>query len=317
MKKSFNIDFVGKKKIFFSLTAIVMAIMLVAVIFIGPKLDISFSGGTILSYTYVGEPDFTAIEALAEDQLGLELVLTQQDSLLGERNSFDLTSTGATGVDGDLLAALDAKMMESYPDLDLESSVTSVDPTIGQEFFLKCLVAVGFAALLVICYVALRFKRISGWSAGVMAIGALLHDTFFVFGTFVLFGLPINDSFIAVVLTILGYSVNDTIVVYDRIRENNNLHGKSLNHRELVNLSINQSLSRSINTTITTVTTMLVVCVVAMIMGVDSIISFALPMAVGLLVGTYSTICLAGPWWVMWQEHKLKRKAKGPHQKTA
>lgn len=307
MKKAFNFDFVGKRKIFFTITASVMAVMLLAVIFVGPNLDISFKGGTILSYSYTGDVDADVILETAEEVLGQDLSVNVKTSLLGDKDSIELTLEEDTGVDSAVQTELTDLLMETYPDNDLELSVTSVNPTIGTEFLIKCLVSVAFAALIIICYVALRFKKISGWSAGAMAIGALLHDTFFVFGTFVLFGLAIDDSFIAVILTILGYSVNDTIVVYDRIRENRNLYGDKKTPAQLVNMSINQTLSRSINTTITTVTTMLVVTIVAMLMGVSSIVSFSLPMCIGLLVGTYSTICLAGPWWVMWQEYKEKK----------
>lgn len=315
MKKTFNFDFIGKKKIFFIITAVVMVIMLTGIVVIGPNLDIRFKGGTILSYSYVGDVDYNEVEKIAEDVLQQQLSVTGKTSLLGERDSFDITLNSATGVSADLQTQLNNQLIEKYQGNEIEMlSVTSVNPTIGQEFFLKCLISVAFAALLVILYVAFRFKRISGWSAGVVAILALVHDVIFVFGTFVLFGLPINDSFIAVALTILGYSVNDTIVIYDRIRENRKLYGASKPVAELVNLSINQTLTRSINTSLTTVTTMLVVCVVAMLMGVNSIVSFALPMCVGLVTGTYSTVCLAGPWWVMWQEHKEK-KAKQARKK--
>jgi len=118
-----------------------------------------------------------------------------------------------------------------------------------------------------------------------------------------MFKIPINDSFIAVTLTIIGYSINDTIVIYDRIREN----APSFTRKpfeDLIDTSINQSLSRSINTSIATSASILIVCIFAYIYNIDSIKSFALPMLVGIISGCYSTVCLAGPMLVMWHNKK-------------
>lgn len=308
-RKQFNIDFMGNRKKFFTLSIVFAVISLLGVLFIGPKLDITFSGGTIISYTYDGELSETEIQNIAQDSLGMDLSVGMKSSLMGQSDSFDLTLTEITGITPEMENDLTEALTEQYPDHNIQMlSVTSVKPTIGREFFLKCLVAVLITAVLITIYVAIRFKQLSGWSAGVFAILALLHDLFFIFGVFVICGLSINDNFIAVILTILGYSVNDTIVVYDRIRENNHLYGKSISRTELINKSLNQTLKRTINTTITTVSTMVVVCIVAVLTGVTSIISFALPMIVGLLVGTYSSVCIAAPLWATWQERSAKKR---------
>ena len=133
---------------------------------------------------------------------------------------------------------------------------------------------------------------------------ALLHDVMYVFAAFVLFRFPIGDSFIAVALTILGYSINATIVVYDRIRENKRLLGSKVTVDEVVNVSINQSLTRSINTTVSTVIAMGTVCVISVIYHVESILVFSLPMLIGMVAGAYSSVCLAGPLWATWQNYK-------------
>jgi preprotein translocase SecF subunit len=156
-------------------------------------------------------------------------------------------------------------------------------------------------------YVAFRFKKIGGLSAGAMAVLALVHDVIVAFGVFVIFRIPINDNFIAVVLTILGFSLNDTIVIYDRIRENETLVGKQMGLGELMDLSVNQSFSRSLVTSVNAILAMIVVTVVAMIYSVDTIISFSFPLIIGLISGSYSSICLAGPLWVKWQEYKANR----------
>lgn len=158
-----------------------------------------------------------------------------------------------------------------------------------------------------IIYIAIRFKRISGWSAGVTAVIALLHDVAMVYATFVIFRMPLDDNFIAVALTILGYSINDTIVVYDRVRENKRIYGKSLNTAELMNKSLNQSLSRSIHTSVTTIMAMTIVLIISIIFGIESIFTFAFPMIIGMISGVYSTLCISSSLWVDWQNHKEKR----------
>ena len=161
---------------------------------------------------------------------------------------------------------------------------------------------------MLIIYIAVRFKKIGGWLAGICAIIALLHDCIIVYGTFIVCSMPINANFMAVVLTILGYSINNTIVIYDRIRENSKLYGKKMPREENVNLSINQSLTRSINTSLTTVVAMLAVTIVAAVYGVTSIISFSLPVMVGMIAGTYSSVCLVSVLWSYFEGKKDAHK---------
>jgi len=155
----------------------------------------------------------------------------------------------------------------------------------------------------VVIYVWIRFRRMGGLSAGVMALVALLHDILIVFFTCVLLKIPIGDSFIAVALTIIGYSINDTIVIYDRIRENSRTY-KKLPVDTITDLSINQSFTRSVNTNLAVLISVSAVYILAFSHSIDSIQNFALPMAIGAISGCYSTICIAGPLWVMWQKRK-------------
>jgi preprotein translocase subunit SecF len=162
-----------------------------------------------------------------------------------------------------------------------------------------------------VIYIALRFKKIGGWRAGVCGILALLHDCIAVYGTFIICGMSINANFMAVVLTILGSSINNTIVIYDRVRENETLYGSKMPLTELANLSINQSITRCIWTSLTTFVSMVVVSAVALGMGVESIISFSIPMAVGIVCGTYSSICLTVPLWITLRGTHRKAKKTG------
>ena len=155
---------------------------------------------------------------------------------------------------------------------------------------------------------AFRFKKIGGWSAGVFALVALLLDVSNVYFTFIICRLPIDSNFIAVALMILGYSLNDTIVIYDRVRENRRLSSPKTDIGDIVNKSINQNLSRTINTSITTFAAITVVFIVSLIFDLPSVTSFALPMMVGIVSGCYTTNCIVGPLWVMWKKHGKKKK---------
>ena len=153
-------------------------------------------------------------------------------------------------------------------------------------------------------YIGIRFRKIGGVSAGIFATFALIHDILIAYLAYVIFQIPLNDNFIAVVLTILGYSINGTIVVYDRIRENERKFGNNMTINEIVNTSVNQTFNRNVFTTLSTLIAVTCIAVVAKINGLDSIISFAFPMAIGLLSGFYSSVLLSSPLWAWWRSKK-------------
>ena len=186
------------------------------------------------------------------------------------------------------------------------TGVTSVAPTIGTSFFLKSLYALLLASVLVIIYVGIRFRNIGGVVAALTALAALVHDAAIVYFTDVILRIPLDLNFIAVVLTILGYSLNDTIVIYDRVRENSKIYGSSITNTELINLSITQSFKRSLITSISTFIAIMSIAIVAAVAGLNSILSFAIPMAVGTVAGSFSSICIAGPLYVKWLDFKDK-----------
>lgn len=304
-----HIDFIKHTKVYFiiSIALIVIALGVTAVFGVG--LDIQFKGGSIITFGYEGELSQGDFESAVEELAGVKVNVQRQEDVATGATSYVVTSTVNQGMEVEQQEGLIASLRERYPENNLSVlSINNVDATIGQEFFLKCLVAVLLAFVLMVVYVAFRFRRIGGWSAGVMAVVALLHDVFMVYATFVIAGIPLNDNFIAVVLTILGYSLNDTIVIYDRVRENKK-GLKRVDYAELFNTSMNQSFTRSVNTSVATALVLVVVCVFSLIYHVDSIFTFALPMMVGVVSGAYSSICIAGPLWVIWQNHKLKVRA--------
>lgn len=303
-------DISGKKKIWFIISLALIAAIAVITIIRGVEIAIEFKGGTIISYSYEGDASIKDVQSDIEDLLKTPVVIQEGENLSNDSNSFSISFSYDTGLSVENQTALTELLQEKFPDNKVELlDSNDVNPTSGKEFFLKCAIVSVLAAVLIIVYIALRFKKISGWSAGVCAVIGLLHNLIFVFGTFVVMGYEINANFMAVILTILGYSVNDTIVVYDRIRENKNSMPKA-SVAELVNVSTSQSLRRSIRTSVTTVSTMVIVSIVASIYHVSSILSFSIPMIVGMIAGTYASLCIASPLWVWWNEKRAKSSKK-------
>lgn len=302
----FKFDYIKNRKIYFIISGIIVIFSILSTFIFGAKLDIQFKGGTLITYLYEGDIDSNAFAADAEEALdGIQVKVTTGTDFNTGKNNIQLSLLSNSGLTADKQITLNDALEQKYADNNLQmAESTDVSPSSGKEFFQKCIVAAVFAAIVLILYIAIRFKNIGGWLAGICAVIALFHDIIVVYGTFVIFGMEIDANFMAVILTILGYSINDTIVIYDRIRENKTLYKDKLSLAELTNLSTNQSLTRSINTSVTTIATMLVVTIVAMVYGVNSIISFSFPMMIGLISGTYSTICIAGPLWVWLEEKK-------------
>lgn len=303
-----KLDVIGKRKLFFTISAVAMVLVVLANIVIGPKMDIQFKGGSIATYSYTGDITPDNFKKSVEDILGQSVTVQKQENSVTGETSMVVNLTASKGLTTEKQSELMEKLREVYADNNLESSgVNNVDPVMGKEFFKKCMVAVVFASVIMILYIGIRFRKIGGASAGIVSVIALLHDVLIAYGVFVVMGFTINDNFIAVVLTILGYSINDTIVIYDRIRENKRYYGSKMPLGELVNMSINQCLRRTVTTSLTTVVALLCICVVAVMMNVTSILSFAVPMMVGVISGLYSSVFLSGSMWTLWQE---KRAAK-------
>lgn len=309
--KKFNIDFYKNKKIYFALSIAVLVIGLICTIVIGPKLDLQFAGGAMIRYAVDGEVDSNEIASLVEEATGRTVSVTTNESLDGDGYQMTVSFAGNDSVSLEEQQQIAQELSNAYADRTfsvVESS--SVDPTMGARFFQKCIVCMAITFVILLVYIALRFRKIGGLSAGVTAIIALLHDVLIVFFAFVIFGFSINDVFIAVVLTILGYSLNDTIVIYDRIRENRRLEPtKSVTALPgIVNKSLNQTMTRSILTSLTTFMALLVIFIVAVIFGLTTVETFALPMMVGVVVGCYSSICIAAPLYTVWTVHRAGKK---------
>ena len=273
MKKELNI--VGNRKIFFSVSIALILIGILCNIFLGVQLDISFKGGTLLKYSFTGDIDEPKLDAFITDTLKKDVDTTLSTD--GDVNLINVSLVEELSLDE--TTALTTALTKEYPKSELKLiNSNSLDPTMGTMFFVKCLVAIALACVFLLIYVALRFRKIGGLSAAVMAIIALLNDILIAYFAFIIFRIPLNDNFVAVVLTILGYSLNGTIVIFDRIRENRQLMDSKTPIDQLVNTSINQSLFRSFNTSLCTFAAIAIVAIMALATGMDANISFAIPM---------------------------------------
>ena len=296
-----NFDFVANLKKMLIISLCIMLVGVACNVIFGTDLDISFKGGTQIRYSYEVAPDLDALTKLAKEKLGNDATLN-----LDNVNNTDVVSIQLPGeVSTEQKQALDDQIAKDFANNKLVIfSSNTLSATMGSKFLLRCMLALALAAVLLIVYVGFRFRTIGGIKAGVSALIALVHDLLIVYFTFVIFGIQLNDNFVAVMLTILGYSLNDTIVIFDRIRSVRRRSEAPL--EDIVNESLHHVVRRTIITTATTCVAILAVLVVALIMNVDSIISFALPMLFGAISGSYSSLFLSGPIWVRWMQKGKK-----------
>lgn len=298
-------------KKWFKILAIIYAafiiVGIVTTIVFGPKLDINFSGGTRISYSYEGkiaEKDFKDTVATVLDK---EFSVGKNTSLAGDVNSYAIALAGKDSISAELQEKISETLENKFTDNKIKLyDSTSVSPTIAGNFFVKSLAAIVITAILVVVYVGIRFKKIGGISASLTAFCALILDLLIAFFTCVIFRLPIDMNFMAVVLTILGYSLNDTIVIYDRVRENKRLY-PNMSIAENMDNSVSSTLVRNIVTTVTTVCAVLTIIIVSELYGLTSLRSFAIPMAFGLVSGCFSSLFISGPLWVMYKESKATK----------
>lgn len=268
--------------------------------------DIEFAGGTS---TLVSTNDkiYDSVEDLQADVQDLVVEAT------GDETPQLYTVQGADGkgqfvvktktLDNSQRQKLNEALVAKYGITKEEIQNASISATVSSEMRRDAILAVVIAAIGMLIYITLRFRD---FRFGVSAVAALLHDVLVVFAVYSVLYIPINNSFIAAMLTIVGYSINDTIVVFDRIRENQPIMGRK-DYKHLINTSISQTISRSINTSLTT----LIMVFVLNLLGVAAIKEFALPLMVGIISGTYSSIFIASPIWYL-----FKKKEEAKYQKA-
>ncbi len=318
-----NINLYSKRYIFFILSIVIMATGIITYFAKGFVFDIQFQGGTVIEMR-ANKDTFNAtnvqeiqsqVSEIVESSIGKSAYVQKSTTYdVNNKSDFDIIKI-SIGSDETLSSGEIQKVEQAViTELKLTSqdpvvSEESVEPYIGKEISQNGVKAVIIAAILIILYIWWRFKIVSGLSLGVFGVLGLLHDIGVMITVYLLFGIPVNDSFIAAMLTIFGYSMNDTIVIYDRIRENTKLM-KKLPFPELVNTSIIQTMNRSINTTVTVLMAVITIFVFGKINAIESITEFSFPLIIGLVSGTYSTIFITTPLWVMWKESQKKNKVK-------
>ena len=308
------IDLIGKKYYFFALSALLILAGVVGLLVNGVKLDIQFQGGTRMQ---VQMPDNNydpnkAVD-LVQKTIGKTATVLKSQTYNANNKSdklnimvLDIASKDTLDQDqrSKLLTAIRTEFNVKE---NAEVNVNSIAPFIGNEIKTKALYAVFWASLIIVLYVWWRFKVMSGLSAGIMAVLALLHDVLIMCAVYFIFKIPLNDSFVAAVLTVIGYSMNDTIIIYDRIRENSHLLRK-VPIGELVNKSVVQTLNRSINTVVTVLICIITLFIFASVNNITSVKDFTLPLIVGIASGMYSSIFIASSLFVVWKEGQAKKK---------
>jgi preprotein translocase subunit SecF len=312
-----NFDILGKKKYFFSFSILFIAVGVLFFFINGLQYDVQFSGGTVVQIemedSKFDENDAVTLvrEVLDKESNAYKLKTYNPDDTSSQIN---ILKVQISNTEGALESEQFNKLLEELQNSDKfnvkenpNMEVQNIQPAIGKELRNDGFLAVAISALLITFYIAIRFKLMSGMTAGITAIMALLHDVFIMMSVYTIFKIPINETFIAAILTIVGYSINDTIIIYDRIRENMGRMRRT-NIEELVNTSIIQTLTRSINTVVTVLICIITLYVFASINNIDSIKQFSFPLIIGLTSGGYSSIFIASPLWVIFKNRQNRNK---------
>jgi len=324
-----NLKIINKRKYFYIISGILFVVSILSFISWGLKLGIDFTGGSLLEVDYVA--DRPAIEAIRTDLADLnleglniqpigdkgfmmrfkEVTEEKHQQILDKLNGKSTANEGKVTVEGpaDATVSVDTTTATST-DKIIEKRFESIGPSIGKELKTKAFYAIILASIGIIIYIAIAFRKVSfpvaSWKYGTTAVIALLHDIVITTGIFVFLGhflnIEVNAPFIAALLTIIGYSVNDTIVVFDRTREN--LHKYEGDFEEIVDQSIRETLGRSINTLVTVELALFAL----LVFGGATITDFVLALTIGILFGGYSSIFVATALLVSW--HRFDEKLK-------
>ena len=319
-KNKFQLDIVKYRYAWVGFSALLLIPCIVAVIFLSVtqknhaplKLGIDFTGGTILQYSIDKKISTTDIEKMRKDLTNIGVkspVIQTTTQIASEENkaSQNLVSIRTTFL-GDkegqeIVNKATDLLTKEYNNVQL-MQVNSVGPTLGSELLKNTMIALLLAFGAMAVYISFRFHTEYGW----IALLALIHDALIVVGVFAIKGIffdtTVDSLFITAILTVIGYSINDTIVVFDRIRENMRFLAKKKSTNEIINISINQTLARSINTSATTLFTLFALY----FFGGSTIKEFVLAIIIGVAIGTYSSIFVAGTTLAIVKEHINKKQ---------
>ena len=289
-----KIDFVKYRKAFFTFSSVLVIIGIISVAVFRLNLGIDFTSGTRIEIP----ANHTVTQAEIQREMKSLDIKTDDVVITGKSND-----TGVVRVVGVLNKKEIANLKDHFKDkYGSEPNVSTVSPTVGKELAKNAMMAIVIASIGIIIYVTIRFE----FYMALAAVLALLHDAFFIVTVFSLTKLEVDLTFIAAVLTIVGYSINDTIVTFDRIRENMQKF-KSKTFADLafiVNLSLRETFTRSMNTVLTVV----IAVVALLVFGSESIQNFSIALLVGLILGAYSSVFIAAQLWLVWKGKQLKRE---------
>lgn len=281
---------IEKTKIWFTLSLVIIAVGMGFWAFKGLNYGIDFAGGTVMQVDMKKAVPVADIRSMAQKYAG-DAVVTTVDVTGIQIRSSKITEDQVTSLKNDI---------DKKYNIDAAAWTNeTVGPSIGKELRQNAILSVIIATIAMLIYVAIRFEI----KFGVAAVLALVHDVLITISVYTILQIPVNSSFVAAILTIVGYSINDTIVIFDRIRENLRLMRK-VSYEELADVSITETMARSINTVLTTLFTITAVYFI----GVSSVKELALPLIVGIISGCYSSIFIASPIWVMWKNAEKNKK---------
>jgi len=286
------VDILGKRKIWYTISAIVIGIGLIFLLINGLNLGIDFNGGTLMEFSFENEVTTDQVRNVLEE------INIAEDSKIQRSDSAGMHGViiRAKTLDSEEIVAVEEAVKNEFETAEMLRT-EMVGPTIGQELRINALLAMLAASIAIVAYISFRFE----FRFAVVSIITLMHDVLITIGIFAIIGREVNTPFVAALLTIVGYSINDTIVIFDRIREN-----MKLMHRvpfiEQANTAVVDTLPRSINTSLTTLITILAIY----FFGGASIQTFMLALFIGMFAGTYSSIFVASPLLVTWQNRISK-----------
>lgn len=295
-----KLNIIKNVKIFSSISIGIVIIGLIFAAVMGLNLGIDFTGGTLIQIEFGKTMDVDEIREITNE------IDTNASIVHAGQNKTQIIIKSAVNLTNAERIELFNKFKEKY---NLEDTALinqqKFGPSMGNEIRNKAFISVLIATVGMLAYITFRFE----FKFGVSAIIALIHDVLIGLAVYSILRIPVNSSFVAAMLTIVGYSINDTIVVFDRIRENIKLMRKDT-YEDIVNTSISQTLTRSINTSVTT----LLAIASLYIFGVEAIKDFALPLIIGVLAGTYSSIFIASPMWYFLISRKGKVNYYNPNR---
>jgi len=291
------------KKIFFALAIILVGGSLVTMIVKGFKIGVDFTGGSVLEVSYDVRPSVEIIKG--------HILPLRPDAQIQEAGTSDVLVRTEPIDQATKDTVLEALSFDSSH--ATEKRFNTIGPSVGKELKAKAILSVVLVSLAIILFIAFAFRKvakpISSWVYGLIAIVVLVHDVVIPAGFFAFFGLQVDTLFVVGLLTILGVSINDTIVVFDRIRENlqtNETKHMKEDFADVVGKSISQTFTRSIMTSVT----VLIALGALYLFGPEATRNLAIAMFLGMFFGTYSSIFIASPLLVVWNDYKMKKAAK-------